>query len=71
MDGKIRVGLLFGGRSGEHEVSLASARSVLQALDRDKYDPVLIGVTKDGRWLLTGNPLKELVGRTSSALLKP
>lgn len=48
---KIRVGVIFGGRSGEHEVSLMSARSVLAALDPEKYDIVLIGITKDGRWL--------------------
>ena len=48
---KLRVGILFGGRSGEHEVSLLSAASVLQAMDRSKYDVHLIGITKDGRWL--------------------
>lgn len=67
---KIRVGLIFGGKSGEHEVSLASAQSVLRALDADKYDAVLIGVTKQGRWLTGGNPLKQLVNATSSPLLK-
>ena len=51
---KIRVGVLFGGRSGEHEVSLASAKSVLNALDREKYDVVPIGITKAGRWLPAG-----------------
>ncbi|MGI8424468.1 MAG: D-alanine--D-alanine ligase A, partial [Chloroflexota bacterium] len=48
---KIRVGIVFGGRSGEHEVSLMSARSVLDAIDRDRYDVVPIGITKTGRWL--------------------
>ena len=48
---KIRVGILFGGRSGEHEVSLLSAASVLNAIDKDKYEVVPIGITKDGRWL--------------------
>jgi len=48
---KLRVGILFGGRSGEHEVSLLSAASVLNAIDRDKYEVVPIGITKDGRWL--------------------
>ena len=48
---KIRVGVLFGGRSGEHEVSLMSARSVMSALDRDRYDIVEIGITKEGQWL--------------------
>jgi D-alanine-D-alanine ligase len=48
---KLRVGILFGGRSGEHEVSLLSAASVLNAIDKDKYEVVPIGITKDGRWL--------------------
>jgi D-alanine-D-alanine ligase len=48
---RMRVGILFGGRSGEHEVSLISAASVLQALDPAKYEAVPIGITKDGRWL--------------------
>jgi D-alanine-D-alanine ligase len=49
---KIRVGVVFGGRSAEHEVSLQSARNVLEALDRRKYDPVLIGIDREGRWHL-------------------
>jgi D-alanine-D-alanine ligase len=48
---RVRVGILFGGRSGEHEVSLASARSVLAALDPERFEPVLIGITRSGRWL--------------------
>ena len=48
---KLRVGILFGGRSGEHEVSLLSAASVLKAIDKSKYDVVPIGITKEGRWL--------------------
>ncbi len=64
---KIRVGVLFGGRSGEHEVSLLSAASVLKAIDKDKYDVVPIGITREGRWvtaahaerLLKGEPLHE------------
>ena len=51
---KIRVGVIFGGRSGEHEVSLMSARSVMEALDSNRYEVVMIGITKSGRWL-TGN----------------
>jgi D-alanine-D-alanine ligase len=46
---KLRVGILFGGRSGEHEVSLLSAASVLNAIDKDKYQVVPIGITKEGR----------------------
>jgi D-alanine-D-alanine ligase len=48
---RLRVGVLFGGRSGEHEVSLLSAASVIQALDPEKYEAVPIGITKQGRWL--------------------
>ena len=48
---RLRVGVLFGGRSGEHEVSLISAASVIQALDPQKYEAVPIGITKDGQWL--------------------
>lgn len=70
MSNRIRVGLIFGGKSGEHEVSLASAQSVLEAMDAEKYDAVLIGVSKEGRWLTGGNPLKQLVNSTESPLLK-
>lgn len=52
MPDKIRVGIVFGGRSAEHEVSLQSARNVVEALDRNKYEPVLIGIDKQGRWYL-------------------
>ena len=56
---KIRVGVIFGGRSGEHEVSLQSARSVMAALDATKYEVVPIGIDKNGRWL-TGEVMKAL-----------
>src|SRR5215472_16507686 len=52
---KLRVGILFGGRSGEHEVSLLSAASILKAIDRRKFDVVPIGITKEGRWLAAGD----------------
>jgi D-alanine-D-alanine ligase len=55
MGKKIKVGILFGGKSAEHEVSLQSARNVYDAIDRDKYEPVLIGIDKSGRWLLGGD----------------
>jgi D-alanine-D-alanine ligase len=47
---KVRVVLLFGGRSAEHEISLLSARNMLRALDRQRFEPLLIGIDKDGRW---------------------
>lgn len=49
--GKLRIGVIFGGRSGEHEVSLRSARSIIEALDASKYEVVPIAITKQGRWL--------------------
>jgi D-alanine-D-alanine ligase len=51
MTGKIRLGVIFGGRSGEHEVSVRSARSVIEAADRERYEVVPIAITKEGRWL--------------------
>ncbi len=59
---KLRVGILFGGRSGEHEVSLLSAASVLNAIDQTKYEVVPIGITKDGRWLTAEHAEKLLKG---------
>jgi D-alanine-D-alanine ligase len=56
----LRVGILFGGRSGEHEVSLASAASVIRGLDPDKYEAVPIGITKDGHWLIGEGAVKML-----------
>jgi hypothetical protein len=51
---RLRIGVLFGGRSGEHEVSLASAASVIRGLDPDKYEAVPIGISKEGHWLIGG-----------------
>ena len=62
---KLRVGVLFGGRSGEHEVSLLSAASVLKAIDRKKFDVVPIGITKDGHWLAAGDANHLLEGDNS------
>jgi D-alanine-D-alanine ligase len=57
---RLRVGVLFGGRSGEHEVSLASAASVIRGMDPDKYEPVPIGITKEGHWLVGASAQKML-----------
>ena len=65
MTRKLRVGVLFGGRSGEHEVSLASARSIIAALDADKYQVVGIGISQDGRWLTQGDPMALLSQRAA------
>jgi D-alanine-D-alanine ligase len=53
---RLRIGVLYGGRSGEHEVSLASAAAVFANLDRNRYDPVAIRIEKDGRWALADRP---------------
>jgi D-alanine-D-alanine ligase len=53
---KLRVGVIYGGRSGEHEVSVASAASIIKHLDRSRYDPVPIRIEKDGRWTLADKP---------------
>lgn len=60
MSGKLRVVVLFGGRSGEHEVSLQSAASVINALDKEKYDVLPVGITKEGRWLVGAGPQEVL-----------
>lgn len=61
---KLRVGVIFGGRSGEHEVSLMSARSVVDALDPDKYEIIPIGIDKQGRWLV-GDAMRALTEGTA------
>ncbi|MEO5729121.1 MAG: D-alanine--D-alanine ligase A, partial [Byssovorax sp.] len=60
---KLRVAVLFGGRSAEHEISLLSARNVVEALDRDRFEPVLVGIDKNGRWLLQEEALLLGAGR--------
>src|SRR3984957_6655154 len=64
---KLRVGILFGGRSGEHEVSLLSAASVLAAIDREKFDVTPIGITKEGRWLAAADARGLLSGDAGPA----
>ena len=68
MTKKLRIGILFGGRSGEHEVSLLSAASVLKAIDREKFDVVPIGITKEGRWLASGDAHNLLEGNGSEVV---
>jgi len=58
---KLRVGVLFGGQSSEHAVSLASAQSVIAALDPDAYEIVPIGITRQGQWLTGGEPMRDLL----------
>jgi D-alanine-D-alanine ligase len=58
---KLRIGVLFGGQSGEHEVSLASASGIMAAMDPDRYDVIPIGITKDGQWLTAPDIHQRLV----------
>ncbi|HYI25312.1 MAG TPA: D-alanine--D-alanine ligase family protein [Thermomicrobiales bacterium] len=57
---KVRIGVLFGGRSAEHDVSLRSAITVMGALDPSRFDVVPIGITRDGHWLTGGDPMQAL-----------
>ncbi len=68
MEKKIRVGILFGGQSAEHEVSLQSAKNVIDAIDRDKYEVVPIGITKEGKWLI-GNESELLLNANDPKLI--
>jgi D-alanine-D-alanine ligase len=77
---KLRVGIICGGRSGEHEISLRSARSIVDAIDRDRYDVTLIGIDRGGRWQLldeggfrqlTDSPLPALDSSGTEVLLPP
>ena len=69
MSKRTRVGLIFGGKSGEHEISLASAQAVARALDKEKYEIVLVGISKDGSWIAGANALKQLIAASPSPLL--
>lgn len=72
MTKKLRVGVVFGGRSGEHEISLRSARSIIEAIDKNKYEVVPIGITREGRWLVSSAatlPEEVMQSRHSVALI--
>ena len=71
MKKKLRVGILFGGRSGEHEVSLLSAASILKAIDRKKYDVIPIGITRQGHWLGVGESQTLLTGEPGASESDP
>jgi len=63
MSRKLRVGVIFGGKSGEHEVSLVSAKGIMGAMDKSKYEIIPIGITKEGCWITEGDPMKTLEAR--------
>ncbi|MBR6801110.1 MAG: D-alanine--D-alanine ligase [Eubacteriaceae bacterium] len=60
MDKKRNVGIIFGGKSGEHEVSLNSAYNVMKAIDRDKFDITPVGITKDGKWIVYDGDIENI-----------
>jgi D-alanine-D-alanine ligase len=66
---KIRVGILFGGKSAEHEVSLQSAKNVADAIDKEKYEVILVGIDKTGKWLLP-NQSKFLLNENDPKLVR-
>src|SRR5438034_11224480 len=68
MTRKIRIGVIFGGRSGEHEVSVRSARSVIEAIDKSKYEVIPIAITKEGNWLSPGAAARLLPKETQQHL---
>lgn len=63
-DRKIRVAVVFGGRSDEHDVSLRSARTIMDALDSSRYDVVPIGISRGGKWLAGGDPMQALIAES-------
>jgi D-alanine-D-alanine ligase len=65
---KLRIGVVFGGRSGEHEVSIRSATSVIQSIDRKKYDVLPIAISREGKWLSPANAAQLLPANTQSLL---
>lgn len=69
MKKKIKVGIIFGGKSAEHEVSLRSAKNIIEAIDKDKYDPTLIGIDKKGKWFLVDSS-KFLLNSGNPKLIK-
>ena len=70
-DKKLRIGILFGGRSGEHEVSLTSAASILNAIDQAKYEVVPIGITKQGQWVTSADAQHLLAGHSNATPALP
>ena len=68
MANKIRMGVVFGGRSGEHEVSIRSARAVIEAIDRERYEVVPIAITKEGHWLSPAEAVRMLPAETRPLL---
>jgi len=71
MPRRIRIGVIFGGRSGEHDVSLRSAEAVMNAVDPERFEVVPIGIARDGRWITGGDPLQRLADTSQLPLALP
>src|SRR6266511_1961418 len=69
LNGRVRVAVVMGGRSSEHEISLASARSVLEALDPERYDAVTVAIDREGRWELGSGDTRALEGASAAETL--
>lgn len=70
MSSKIRVGIIFGGRSAEHEISLLSAKNVIEAIDKNKYEVILIGIHKSGEWFLYEDVNQSLLHADNAKLIQ-
>jgi D-alanine-D-alanine ligase len=70
-ESKIRVAIIFGGRSGEHEVSLVSAQGIMEAIDKEKYQVLPVGITKEGGWIASGDPMRALQSDLTEGESKP
>jgi len=68
---RIRVAIVFGGRSGEHEVSLVSAQGIMKAIDKEKYEVLPIGITKEGQWIAGGDPMRALQSGMAAGESRP
>ncbi len=71
MPRRVRIGVIFGGRSGEHDVSLRSAEAIMNAVDPDRFEVLPIGIARDGRWITGGDPLRQLADYSSLPLAGP
>ncbi len=71
MPRRVRIGVIFGGRSGEHDVSLRSAEAIMKAVDPERFEVVPIGIARDGRWITGGDPLRQLAGYSRLPLAQP
>ncbi|MDQ4044176.1 MAG: D-alanine--D-alanine ligase [Chloroflexota bacterium] len=67
---RVRIAVLFGGQSDEHDVSIRSAQTIINSIDTDRYEPVPIGITREGRWIIDGDPMAALVQASEELSLR-